>query len=443
MLNNLKRKKCLYPLEYSNEAAKLFLGEACVILNQKILYAGNVRCSRSEDLVQHTFPKHLGYVEMSLKTAKKRIPIEMIACRPGVFEMGHKDDVSNSSWYIGNPPRSEIIKKAFYLGATEVSVELFLAVMQGKNINTMSDDRRKRLGAVKAPEITAVEGIDLELIMEFCNTLSVLSGLEPCYLKKHRPTVILFKDTSAVSAKEEKKRAAFYEDLRQAIKENLATLDIRDYDPQMTLDELHEAGVWVGHGAGSNIMKSFDSKPYYKFDIHVVDVNRFHSYLHGGKPRDIYKVYSDIKKHFKYDLYRDHINSRGWWFNPNKNGYRLPTRVEWEYAAKAGTENRWSGTDKEEEILDYANVVEGHNASSELIMKTKKPNAWGFYDMTGNAWETTWNVGKFNPNSYAVCGGGPEKIGGDWGKWRVSSMLDNSSAWSGPYNLGFRIARNI
>ncbi|MBI5971027.1 MAG: SUMF1/EgtB/PvdO family nonheme iron enzyme [Deltaproteobacteria bacterium] len=70
-----------------------------------------------------------------------------------------------------------------------------------------------------------------------------------------------------------------------------------------------------------------------------------------------------------------------------KGGYRLPSEAEWEYAARdGGKKMRWAGTDNEDALGDYAWFDFNSEASYHLV-KQKKPNAFGLYDMSGNVAE--------------------------------------------------------
>jgi formylglycine-generating enzyme required for sulfatase activity len=86
--------------------------------------------------------------------------------------------------------------------------------------------------------------------------------------------------------------------------------------------------------------------------------------------------------------------------------YRLPTEAEWEYACRAGTKTRFSFGD--DLALEQANI-DGRFLTGDLVQQkalhrtckvgSYKPNAWGLYDMHGNAWE--WCQDWYQPDYYA------------------------------------------
>ena len=145
--------------------------------------------------------------------------------------------------------------------------------------------------------------------------------------------------------------------------------------------------------------------------------------------------------------------------------YSLPTEAQWEYACRAGTTTRNYAGDSDDatEIAWYVKTTGPFNRGSMPRIQpvgAKKPNAWGFHDMLGNAREWCMDYVGTYPGGEVTDPRGPEKPikdnmvfriqrGGAWIDAK-SKMRCAGRGWSDPTfgsqkgfqegTVGFRVA---
>ena len=131
--------------------------------------------------------------------------------------------------------------------------------------------------------------------------------------------------------------------------------------------------------------------------------------------------------------------------------YRLPSEAEWEYACRAGKQQKYCGGDNVEAVAWYR----GNSGGKPHPVATKQANAMGLYDMSGNVEE--WVKDSFdihdNYKGAPTDGSSSQKSGtqrilrgGSWNDYVLSQRAANRG-WIVPAgsddSTGLRVARSL
>jgi formylglycine-generating enzyme required for sulfatase activity len=133
------------------------------------------------------------------------------------------------------------------------------------------------------------------------------------------------------------------------------------------------------------------------------------------------------------------------------DNYRLPTEAEWEYACRAETNTEFSFGDEASELGEYAWYIDNSGDRTHPV-GTKKPNAWGLYDMHGNVIEWCQDWYADYPSNSVTDPKGPSK--GEYrvlrgGSWLINARrIRSADRFRNDPNyrylgIGFRVARDF
>ena len=154
------------------------------------------------------------------------------------------------------------------------------------------------------------------------------------------------------------------------------------------------------------------------------------------------------------------------------NGYRLPTEMEWMWAAmgapadgqngsasSTGDQKAFAGSTGINTIGDYAwySVNCGNGDTENVNYKAhpvgdKLPNELGLFDMSGNVWERCWDWKDTYPDglleNYRGAATGDRRVhrGAGWDRTADDFVISDRSSYypyGGAWSIGFRIVRKL
>ena len=187
------------------------------------------------------------------------------------------------------------------------------------------------------------------------------------------------------------------------------------------------------------------SKPFY-MSLYEVTQDQYEAVM-GAKP----SKFADAAKPVESVSWEDAIEFCKKLSRRTSQAVALPTEAQWEYACRAGSKTRFSSGDDDRQLSTYARYGQSGDAGTTPV-GSRKPNAWGLYDMHGNVWEwcADWYAGSY-VNAPAQDPTGPilgqSRVlrGGSWVNTSdgCRCATRNRSAPDVRYNgIGFRVVVN-
>jgi formylglycine-generating enzyme len=202
-----------------------------------------------------------------------------------------------------------------------------------------------------------------------------------------------------------------------------------------------------------------------KFEVTNAQFKKFRPQHNSGKSQNA--SLDEDNQPVVYVSWEEAVAFSKWLSQQSGQKYRLPTEAEWEYAARAGSNQSRFWGNSPEEACKYANVAD-MTAKKQWAKWTTftcddgyavaapvgkfMPNGYGLHDMLGNAWE--WCEDIYNSEAYTklpkdnpIFGGSGEyrvMRGGGWSNGPLGIRNSHRVGLSpdfGHHALGFRLVK--
>ena len=198
-----------------------------------------------------------------------------------------------------------------------------------------------------------------------------------------------------------------------------------------------------GYGVGSNY------PVYYVSWFNAIEYSNRRSLQEGLTPCYSYSTYGTNPDNWPAGWNSSNTNHTNVNCNWTANGYRLPTEMEWMFAAKGGNQSQgytYSGSNTIGDVAWYSS----NSGNTTHTVGTKAANEQGIFDMSGNVWEWNWDIygsypsGSQNNPTGANSGSSRVLRGGSWFNNAITctvSYRSNPYATGSSGNIGFRCVR--
>jgi formylglycine-generating enzyme required for sulfatase activity len=174
------------------------------------------------------------------------------------------------------------------------------------------------------------------------------------------------------------------------IQEGSFMVEVPDHEKDSEKTSLERLTFPQGFWLGQTEVTVLQFRRFVRERNYVTDAEKAHNRFNWRNPG-----FKQAGNHpVVYLSYEDAIRYAEW------AGVDLPTEAEWFYACRAGTTTRFYWGDEVDDRFLWHRENSGDGTRA---VARKLPNAWGLYDMVGNAWE----YGK-------VCETTRSLLGGSW-----------------------------